>query len=263
MAAPQPRRGSPCSRPALARDDLAAAGTAPAPFTRAGMRRGVVAVQPLAFGVFVYGVTFGLLAAGAGHGVVRALLMSAGIYSGTAQIVAIGTLATGTGLFATVGAVALLNARYVLYGAALNPWLRGVGRGRVAASLFLLGDGNWVVAMRARTEGERDAGFILGSGLAMYVAWLAGTLVGGTLGDLVPDPRTLGLDFLLVGFCAAMGIGIARLRGLRASAGTIVAALAAAVAADRYAGPGWPVLAAGVAGMAAAWLAQRLQKAVA
>ncbi|MEP7057920.1 MAG: hypothetical protein ABI809_09145 [Caldimonas sp.] len=60
--------------------------------TRAGVRRGFIAAQPLAIGVLVYGITFGLLAHGAG-------------------------------IVVCVSTVVLLNARYLLYGATRSRWL--------------------------------------------------------------------------------------------------------------------------------------------
>ena len=114
-------------------DATRAGETAPQPrtvFTRDGVRRGFVAAQPLAIGVLVYGLTFGLLAFGSGLSITDAVLMSATVYSGSAQTAAVGALATGAGLLATVSTVLLLNARYLLYGATLRPWLE-IGRAHV------------------------------------------------------------------------------------------------------------------------------------
>ena len=214
-------------------------------FTRAGVRRGFVAAQPLAIGVLVYGATFGLLALGSGLSILEAMLMSASVYSASAQVAAVGALAQGAGLLLCVTTVVLLNARYLLYGATLRPWLGAAPAGAAYASLYLLGDGNWLLSMKAHAAGEDDAGFILGSGLATFLPWLAGTLIGGLVGHGIPGPRALGLDFLLPAFCAAMGVGMLR---SHASLGPSIAAALAALVADRWAPPGWAVVAAGVAG---------------
>ncbi len=224
----------------------------PVRFTRDGVRRGFIAAQPLTIGVLVYGITFGLLALGAGLSVVEALLMSATVYSASAQVAAVGAITQGAGLLLCVSTVVLLNARYLLYGATLRPWLGGVPPAGAYGSLYLLGDGNWLLSMKARAAGEDDAGYVLGSGLATFVPWLAGTLLGGVVGHWIPGPRELGLDFLLVAFCAAMMV--AMLRAQASNLWPAAAALVAAVAADRWAPPGWAVVAAGLAGAAmAAW----------
>jgi len=56
------------------------------PFTWAGFRQG--ASLSLAFGAssFVYGIAFGVLASEAGLGMVEAAIMSATVFSGTAQM---------------------------------------------------------------------------------------------------------------------------------------------------------------------------------
>ncbi len=220
------------------------------PFTRAGIRRGFIAGQPLAIGALVYGITFGVLALGSGLSVVEAVLMSATVYSGSAQIAAVGAMTSGAGIFATVVTVMLLNARYVLYGAAMRPWLAGTTPFKAYASLYVLGDGNWVVTMRAHEAGESDAGFMLGSGLAMFFPWTAGTLVGALTGGWIPNPKALALDFFLVAFCAAMMTGMIRAKPNYVAA---AAALAAALLCDRYLSGGWPIVAAGVAGMVVAY----------
>jgi predicted branched-subunit amino acid permease len=215
------------------------------------VRRGFIAAQPLAIGVFVYGITFGLLALGSGLSLVDALLMSASVYSATAQVAALSAMAQEASIFVCISTVVLLNARYLLYGAPLRPWLGQASPMRAYGSLYLLGDANWLLSTRAHDAGEEDAGFVLGSGLATFVPWLAGTLLGGATGHWIPGPRTLGLDFLLVAFCAAMLIGMWR---ARTSLWPAIAAFAAAVAADRWAPPGWTVLAAGLAGaVVAGW----------
>ena len=218
-------------------------------FTRHGIRRGFIAAQPLAIGVLVYGITFGLLALGSGLSVVEALLMSATVYSASAQVAAVSAMAQGAGVFLCVSTVVLLNARYLLYGATLRPWLGGVSPAGAYGSLYLLGDANWLLSMQAHEAGEDDAGYVLGSGLATFVPWLAGTLLGGVVGQWIPGPRVLGLDFLLVAFCATMTVGMLR---SRSSLWPAVAAFGAAAAADRWAPPGWAVVAAGLAGAAVA-----------
>lgn len=222
----------------------------PTPFTFAGVRRGFITAQPLAIGTLVYGITFGILALGSGLSLVDALVMSLTLYSGTAQTATVGAITTGAGIYATVATIVLLNARYVLYGAAMRPWLSGTTPFKAYLSLHFLGDGNWVVAMKARESGERDAGFVLGSGLAMFFPWMAGTLAGGLAGEWIPNPKALALDFFLIAFCAAL---MAAMVGAKANIRSGVVALVAALVVDRFVSGGWPIVAAGVAGILVAY----------
>src|SRR5688572_483788 len=188
-----------------------------APFTWNGVRRGFRVGQPLGIAAFVYGVAFGLVARQASMSVAEALLMSAVVYSGSAQLAAVSVIGQSTSwpsvnLWLIAVTIIIVNARYVLYGAAMRPWLGSVSSLRSYGSLFILGDGNWILSMKAHADGERDAGFFLGSGLAMFTPWLAGTLVGAWIGSLVPNPKALGLDFLLVAFSAAAAVAMSKSR---------------------------------------------------
>ena len=229
------------------------------PSTFAGFRRGYVTAQPLAVGVLLYGVAFGLLAREAQFSLGEALTMSAIVYSGSAQLVATdamrgGGVPSGAAMIAVAGTILLLNARYLLYGAALRPWLGQASGWAAYPTLAVIGDGNWMLSMKAHAEGENDAGYVLGSGLAMFIPWLFGTWLGLSAAGLIRNPSALALDFLLVSFSAAMGVGMFKGRSdLKIVA---VAAIAAALA-DRFLIAGSAILCAGLAGGLTAWFSFR------
>lgn len=225
----------------------------PAPsleFSWAGCRRGFWRAQPMALGIFFYGAAFGLLAREAGLSLAEALAMSSFVYSGTAQLATVSAIAAAPSEIADaaaaiLAAVLLLNARYLLYSAALRPWLGGMPASKVYPTLFFMGDGNWVLSMQAHATGERDGGFVLGSGIAMFAPWLLGTVAGLLAGGLIANPALLGLDFLLVAFSAAMGAAMLKLQKNWSS---VIAAALVALVVDRLAPGGWTIVAAGLAG---------------
>ncbi len=219
------------------------------------MRRGALAARPLGVGVLVYGMAFGLLAREAQISLSEALLMSGLVFSGSAQLVAVsamggGQVPMGAAALAIVGTILLLNARYVLYGAALRPWLGGLPGWKAYPTLAVLGDGNWMLSMKAQSEGEEDAGFVFGSGFAMFIPWLVGTWLGSEARTLVQNPAVLALDFLLVAFSVAMCVGMFRGRG---DLKIVVAAAVASVVADQFLISGSAILCAGIAGAVVAW----------
>lgn len=216
---------------------------APATFTADGFRRGFVAGQPLAPGTFVYGMVFGVLASEKGLAWLEALLMSVLVYSGSAQLAALQGWSASPAITPLVATVLLINARYVLYGASVQPWLAGATRTQALPTLFFLGDGNWALSMREYHAGYRDAAFLFGSGVATALPWVLGTIVGHLLGRGVPSPTTLGLDFMLVAFAAAIGTSVFRGRSDLAPA---AAAVVAAVLLARWL-PGWTIVGAGLA----------------
>jgi len=220
-------------------------------FTRAGVRAGFVVAQPMAASVLLYGAVFGVLAGEAGFSSLQALLMSGLVYSGSAQLAALEIGVSTAMLPPLLLAVLLLNARYLLYGAALRPWLAGTTPAQAYASLFFNGDGSWALSMKEYANGNRDAGFVFGSGVAMYLPWALGTIGGHVLASWVPDPKALGLDFMLVAFAAAIGVGAWRGREDWLPA---IAAAAAAWLVYRLLPNGWHIVGAGLAGaVVGAW----------
>ena len=223
----------------------------PPPFTLAGFRRGAALAVPFGASSLLYGLAFGALAIEAGLSAAEAMLMSAVVFSGTAQIAVLqiwgGALAV-VPIFATV---LVMNARYILMSAALQPWFGPLPARKSVLSLMFLVDGAFVLASRQRAAGDADAAVFLGVGLVSYVAWVLATGLGCLLGQGLGNPRTLGLDFILVGFCASAA---AMLWKTRLHLGPTLAAVAAALAIDRLGGGSWAIAGAGVAGAVAGGL---------
>jgi 4-azaleucine resistance transporter AzlC len=222
----------------------------PATFTRAGIVAGMIAGQALAAGVLVYGIVFGVLASEARLTALEALLMSGTIYSGTAQMAALQGWAHTKLLLPALATVLIMNARYVLYGAALRPWMGSLPPHLSYSSLFFLGDGNWALSMQRRSVGEVDAGFVFGSGVVMYLPWLVGTAIGSLVGSAIPDPARFGLDFMLVAFSTALAVSVWRGRGDLLPG---LAALLVALLVNNFSPGGWTIVAAGLTGAVVAY----------
>lgn len=225
-------------------------------FTRAGFGRGFRRGNAFALGVFAYGLAFGLVADQAGFTPFQAFLFSVVVYSGSAQMATLSILAAGTSLTASilwsvVALILVINARYVLFGATLRPWLGQVSPLKAYSTLYILGDGNWLMSLSAYENGERDAGFVLGSGLGPCLAWLVGTLSGSMVGGHAPNPKVLGLDFMLIAFSAAMMVGMFK---QKSDWGVIAVAVPAALGVAWLGSPAWAPVIAGIAGGAFAWL---------
>jgi predicted branched-subunit amino acid permease len=99
---------------------------------------------------------------------------------------------------------ATVNARMLLLGAGLRPWLGTLPGWQTYPTLHLLTDPGWIVAMRYRADGGSDAAVLLGGGVAIFSVWVAATAAGYLLGTLVPNPRAVALDLVMPIFFAAM-----------------------------------------------------------
>jgi predicted branched-subunit amino acid permease len=100
-----------------------------------------IAVSAIGFG-FVYGLS----AREAGFSPIEAIAMSTIVFAGAAQFAAVGYVASGLAWPAIFLLTALLNARHLLYSAALRPWLREVPLPRRAVMAHLLTDEAFALA---------------------------------------------------------------------------------------------------------------------
>lgn len=198
---------------------------------------------PVVIAVGVFGVSFGVLATAAGVPGWLALAMSAFVFAGSAQFAAVSLMGGPASIGAAVVSGVLLNSRYLATGAAAAPFLRG-GRLRRAVTAQLVIDESFALA--ARPDGTLDAGVIVRSGAALWVAWVSGTAVGALLGPVAGDPRTLGLDAAFPAMFVALLWPMLRSPAARRSAavGVLVAVLLGPVTP-----PGVPLAAAAVASL--------------
>jgi len=204
-------------------------------------RDGARAVAPLAVAVLGFGISFGLLARSAGMGWLAPILMSATTFAGSAQFAAVSILGAGGTVAAAVAAAVLLNARYGPIGVSVAPWLEGPAWWRFLRAQLVV-DESWAVA--AEGEGRFDPRILVGAGLLLYVSWVAGTAIGALGGQVLGDPKTLGLDAAFPALFLALLVP--QLRNRR----TIVAAVlggAIALALIPVAPAGIPIIAASAA----------------
>ena len=214
-------------------------------FTAAGLLLGARRSLPLVLSVGAYGAVFGVLARQAGLSLPEASLMSAAVFAGTAQFLAIGLWATPVSIVAVVAATLVVNLRLLMMGAALRPWLATLGPLRTYGSLFFLTDESWALTLREFEAGGRDTAFLLGSGLAIFVAWNGATVAGYTAGAALGDPARWGLDFAATAVFAALLAG--RWTG-RADLLPWATAAVVAVIVERIVPGAWYILAGGLAG---------------
>ena len=206
-----------------------------------GAAKGLVLTPTL----IAFGLAVGVLAATKGLSTLEIALMSAWVYAGTAQMASLQVWTEPLPLLALVFTVLAMNARYVLLSAALRPHYGALPFWQIYPALAILGDGNWALAMRDVNERRPDAGFLLGSGLVMFATWIAASAAGHLFGQILGNPRKLGVDFMLAALFATMAIEF--FRAARSAAPLIVAVVVAVVVQKLVPGP-WYLLAGALAG---------------
>lgn len=176
-------------------------------WSTAGLWLGARYTLPILPGTAVFGAAFGTIAAQKGLALADAVLMSAFVFAGASQLVAmeIWNNPLTLGAIVTLALVAgVVNMRLLLMGASLRPWLGALPPAQVYPVLLLNTDGSWLIAIRHRGEGGSDAAVLLGSAIALWIVWVPVTMLGYLLGGLIDDPQRYGIDLVLPMFFVAM-----------------------------------------------------------
>jgi predicted branched-subunit amino acid permease len=148
--------------------------------------------MPIALPVAAVGMTFGLLAAPL-FGAVPSIVMSALVWSGTAQFAALGVLAPGGGTTLAAGAGLLANTRFLPMGFAIAPSMTGGPLKRFLRGA-VLADASFVIGNRG--GGRFDISAVVWAAPMQYFPWIAGTIAGVAGASTIGDPTRWGLDVL-------------------------------------------------------------------
>lgn len=190
---------------------------------------------PLVIAAVPFGVVYGAMAQNVGLSMGAILGMSAVVFAGSAQFIAVTLLASSAALPVILLTVFMVNARHMLYAASLMPKASRVPQWMRLPMAFWLTDETFaVVSNRIRREpgvpGLRW--YYLGSALFMYGNWLACTWAGLTLSRQLPDLTHWGLDVAMI--VAFVGIVVPALENRAHWACALVALIGAVLTHD------WP-----------------------
>jgi len=165
-----------------------------------------IVVSAAGFG-FVYGVAAGA----AGFSLVDASAMSVIVFGGAAQFAAVGYVAGGFSWLGIVLLTAFLNARHVLYSAALAPWLADRPLAERAVMAHLLTDEAFALSVtHFRRVGRADTwGYWFAAIGATFIPWNLATIAGVFVGGAIPDPSRFGLGVVFPAAMAGLAVGLA------------------------------------------------------
>lgn len=218
------------------------------------LRRGFVANLVVAASVAAYGSVLGLLAAKKGLSWVELLVMNLSVFAGSAQFVMVDMWFPPLPIVEITLAVLVINMRYLLIGASLNPLFTGASLGHRALFMHLVADENWAMTMARFHKEHITTYFLLGGGLCVQSAWCAGTMAGHRLGAVITNPEQFGLDFAFVAVFTALVFSF--WRGRQDIVPWAITAVIAVLTEKLVPGK-WYILAGGVGGALAAALLPR------
>ena len=154
-------------------------------------------------------------------------------------------------IFEMTLAVLVINLRYLLIGASLEPLFAGRGLLHKVCLMHLVADENWAVTMSELRRGKATCWFLFGGGVFLYLAWSSGTLIGLLGGGFIAKPEVYALDFAFTAVFTALAVGL--WQGKRDLLPWIAAG-GAALPAHHFLAGKWYVVLGGLAGALAAML---------
>jgi len=228
----------------------------PASLARTAYIKGSIACLPLSLAVAPWGLLAGSMAIEANLTPLESQGLSAIVFAGAAQLVAIGMLKGGANLFSILLTTLLLTSQHLLYGLSMRQVLSELPtRWRVTLGFLLTDEFFALVSQHDRQQFNRWYAF--GVGFTFYLAWNLFTLVGIILGQSIPHLDQLGLDFSIAATFVALIAPTVR------NLPTVVCVAVALFCSVLFSYWHWEtaLVAAGLLGMAAGFICQKFSGA--
>jgi predicted branched-subunit amino acid permease len=156
-------------------------------------RRGVVRdALGIAIASGAYAISFGAISIAAGLSIAETCFLSLVMFTGASQFALVGVIGAGGSVWAGAVAAALLGSRNALYGIRLASLLNPRSWRRLVAAQFVI-DETTAMAI-ARDDPRLGRYAFYATGLALFVFWNTGTLIGALATQAISDPKVFGLD---------------------------------------------------------------------
>ena len=194
---------------------------------------------------------WGTLAAAKGFSPLEALLMSALLYAGASQFVAIEMWVDPLPILFMIFTIFIINVRHVLYAASISRHMGGINRRLHPMLMYVLTDEAWALLERKALTQPLTLGYYVGVAFPLWPTWFLSSAIGAYIGRKLPDPALIGLDFAFAAMFIAILAGF--WKGPRTGAALFTSAVVAVVAKTCLSGA-WYIVLGGLAGVAVAAL---------
>lgn len=159
---------------------------------RSIVKRGVLDALPLFVPAIPFALVIGLVIIETGFNPLIGWSTAPIIFGGAAQLVLISLLGSGTAVAAAITAALVVNARHLMYSAALAPtfqnqprWMRWIGPYVLIDQMFAL------AVLRTGDKPGAFRTYYLTAGLTFWTFWLTFVAAGLFIGPVVPEEWSL------------------------------------------------------------------------
>lgn len=157
-------------------------------------KMGLAKAIPLYIGYFPTAIAFGLLSRNTGISFRDTSLFSIIVFAGASQFMALEMISQGLSTISIIIATFLLNLRHLVMSASLSQDLKDIDRRLLPIIGFGITDESFSVL--SFNKDQIDLPFVLAVNSA-YISWIAGTIVGFLVGEILP-----------ISLQASLGIGL-------------------------------------------------------
>ncbi|HVN71077.1 MAG TPA: AzlC family ABC transporter permease [Desulfomonilia bacterium] len=171
--------------------------------SRESIFQGLTAATPIWIGYVAVGVPFGVLAGKAGISPFQIALMSVIVFAGSSQFIAISMMASGAAMIPIIITTFFVNLRHLLMSTTLALYLRGISKGLLSLFAYGITDESFAVNLTKFLHGEWDIKRSLVVNHTANVIWVASTIAGGYLGEIIPQ-GAFGIDYALTAMFIAL-----------------------------------------------------------
>ena len=160
------------------------------------IKKAFLATLPVMAGYTVLGMGFGILLHSKGYGIFWAIAMSAFIYAGSMQYLAVDLMAGGASLITAAITTLMVNARHLFYGISMIDKYQNTGKAKPYL-IFALTDETYSLNCNGAPEGiENERAYYFLVSVLNQSYWVLGSALGSALGSIIPF-STEGIDFAL------------------------------------------------------------------
>jgi len=158
---------------------------------------GMAAAWPICLGYAPIGLAFGVLAQKAGLTPLEIGLMSAIVFAGSSQFIAVSMLSAGASMASIVATAFIVNLRHFLMSSALAVYLKNSDRKKLTFFSYGVTDESFAVNLTRFRESDWDLNSALVTNFTANITWLITTVLGGFSGQFIPA-HAFGIDYALV-----------------------------------------------------------------
>lgn len=163
-------------------------------------------VLPTTFGYLGIGIAFGIIGQASGLSIFLIGLISLITYAGSAQFVLVSMLLAHAPLASIVLAIFLVNSRMFIMSLSVAPYFKKESLLKNLWLGTLLTDESFALSMNKLnyTQNQLSFTWFNTANIVAYLTWFIASIIGGLVGNFIPNPQSLELQFAIV----AMFIGL-------------------------------------------------------